>query len=137
MPEKCVLVIDRHLPLGLVANTAAILGITLGARLPQMVGADVEDSADNTHLGIVSIPVPVLQGTQEQLAQLWEMVRQPEYHGLTVADFSDLAQGCKTYEAYMEKMARTSPAALQYLGLAICGAKKQISHLTGNLPLLR
>ena len=38
--EKCVLVIDGTLPLGLIANTAAILGITLGKHLPQAVGPD-------------------------------------------------------------------------------------------------
>lgn len=28
--EKCVMVIDENLPLGIIANTAAIMGITLG-----------------------------------------------------------------------------------------------------------
>ena len=28
--EKCVMVIDESLPLGIIANTAAIMGITLG-----------------------------------------------------------------------------------------------------------
>ncbi len=28
--EKCVMIIDEKLPAGMIANTAAILGITLG-----------------------------------------------------------------------------------------------------------
>ena len=32
--EKCVMVIDESLPRGLIANTAAILGITLGKNIP-------------------------------------------------------------------------------------------------------
>lgn len=28
--EKCVIVVDENLPLGIIANTAAILGITMG-----------------------------------------------------------------------------------------------------------
>ena len=28
--DKCVMVIDENLPLGIIANTAAVLGITLG-----------------------------------------------------------------------------------------------------------
>lgn len=28
--EKCVMVIDENLPPGIIANTAAIMGITLG-----------------------------------------------------------------------------------------------------------
>ena len=31
--EKCVMVIDEHLPLGIIANTAAIMGITLGKKM--------------------------------------------------------------------------------------------------------
>lgn len=41
--EKCVMVIDENLPLGIIANTAAIMGITLGKRMPQVVGADVHE----------------------------------------------------------------------------------------------
>ena len=36
--EKCVIVADGALPPGLIANTAAILGITLGKNLPEAVG---------------------------------------------------------------------------------------------------
>lgn len=42
--EKCVMVIDENLPLGIIANTAAIMGITLGKKMPEVVGADVYDS---------------------------------------------------------------------------------------------
>ena len=30
--EKCVIVVDENLPLGIIANTAAILGITMGMK---------------------------------------------------------------------------------------------------------
>ena len=59
--EKCVLVIDGTLPLGLIANTAAILGITLGKHLPQAVGPDVRDKSGRAHLGITALPVPILR----------------------------------------------------------------------------
>ena len=54
--EKCVMVIDEHLPLGLIANTAAIMGITLGKKMPEVVGADVSDQSGNTHLGFMKDP---------------------------------------------------------------------------------
>ena len=43
--EKCVMVIDESLPLGIIANTAAIMGITLGKKMPEVVGADVTDQS--------------------------------------------------------------------------------------------
>ena len=39
------MVLDENLPLGLLANTAAILGITLGKHMPEAVGADVLDGS--------------------------------------------------------------------------------------------
>ena len=35
--EKCVIVVDENLPLGITANTAAILGITMGMKMPAVV----------------------------------------------------------------------------------------------------
>lgn len=135
--EKCVMVIDESLPLGLITNTAAIMGITLGKRMPEVVGADVTDKSGNEHLGIIEFPVPVLKGSQEKLKVIRKRLYEPEFQELTVVDFSDLAQSCKTYEEYIEKMSDIPESGLQYLGLAICGAKKKVNKLTGSMPLLR
>ncbi len=45
--EKCVMIIDEQLPLGIIANTAAIMGITLGKSIPEVVGKDVYDKTGN------------------------------------------------------------------------------------------
>ena len=135
--EKCVMVIDGQLPAGLIANTAAIMGITLGKELPEVVGADVRDQNGRPHLGIITFPVPILRGSGESIRELREKLCQPEYQELTVVDFSDLAQGCKTYDEFIEKMGQTPEEALGYLGIAVCGAKKKVNRLTGNMPLLR
>ena len=135
--EKCVMVIDESLPLGIIANTAAILGITLGRQMPEVVGADVTDQSGHVHLGIIEFPVPILRGTTESIKEMREKLYQPDYADLTVVDFSDLAQGCKTYEEFIEKMSGVPESELQYLGVAICGEKKKVNKLTGSLPLLR
>jgi len=64
---KCVIVIDENLPIGILANTAAILGITLGKHIPQLVGEDATDASGQNHLGIIKIPVPILKGNKEIL----------------------------------------------------------------------
>ena len=135
--EKCVMVIDEHLPLGLIANTAAIMGITLGKKMPEVVGADVSDQSGNTHLGIIEFPVPILKGSPEIIKEIREKLYQPEFQDLTVVDFSDLAQGCKTYEEFIEKMGQVPESSLQYFGIAVCGPKKKVNKLTGSMPLLR
>lgn len=135
--EKCVMVIDENLPLGLIANTAAIMGITLGKEMPEVVGANVTDQSGNQHLGIIEFPVPILKGTPEVIKEIREKLYQPEFQELSVVDFSDLAQGCKTYDEFIGKMAETSENTLQYFGIAICGPKKKVNKLTGSMPLLR
>lgn len=135
--EKCVMILEENLPLGLIANTAAIMGITLGKKLPEIVGADVADRSGNLHPGIVEFPVPVLKGSPETVKELREKLYRPEFQGLTVVDFSDLAQGCRTYDEFIQKMGQTSEEMLKYLGVAICGPKKKVDRLTGSMPLLR
>lgn len=94
--EKCVMVIDEVLPIGIIANTAAILGITIGMKMPDVVGADVADKEGNIHMGIIRFPIPVLKCNVEMMNSLWKKLFKKEFSDLTVVDFSDLAQSCKT-----------------------------------------
>ena len=135
--EKCVMVIDEHLPLGMIANTAAIMGITLGKKMPEVVGTDVTDRTGKEHLGIIAFPVPILKGNAESMKAIREKLYEPDFSDLTVVDFSDLAQSCKTYDEFIGKMKEVSEVDLNYFGIAICGAKKKVNKLTGNMPLLR
>ncbi len=131
------MVIDEYLPSGMIANTAAIMGITLGKKMPEVVGADVTDKTGNEHLGIIEFPVPVLKGNAESMKAIREKLYEPDFSDLTVVDFSDLAQSCKTYDEFIGKMKEVSEVDLNYLGIAICGAKKKINKRTGSMALLR
>lgn len=135
--EKCVMIIDEALPLGLIANTAAILGITLGKKMPEIVGADVFDKTGHGHLGIIEFPVPILKGDIASIKRIREKLYEPDFSDLTAVDFSDLAQTCKAYDEFIEKMKAASESDLNYFGIAICGIKKKVNKLTGSLPLLR
>ena len=135
--EKCVMVIDENLPTGIIANTAAILGITLGKKRPYVVGCDVEDQSGGGHLGIVELPVPILKGNPDLIREIREKLYQPDFEDLTVVDFTDLAQSCRTYDEYLRRGARVREDALSYRGIAVFGDRKKISRLTGSLPLLR
>ena len=64
------MVIDENLPMGIISNTAAIMGITLGKHAPETVGPDVIDKTGNSHLGIIDIPVPILKGNKEIIKDL-------------------------------------------------------------------
>ena len=123
--EKCVMVIDEELPLGLIANTAGIIGITLGKHRPEAVG------------GVIEFPVPILRAGKEKLRAIRTRLYEPEFSELLTVDFSDVAQSCKNYGEYIERSASVEERELSYLGIGICGARKLVNKLTGDLPLLR
>ena len=135
--EVRTVVYDEELPLRIIANTAAIMGITLGKAIPEVVVADVRDESGHTHLGIIEFPVPILRGSPESIKALREKLYEPDFQALTVVDFSDLAHSCKTYDEFIGRMAQVPESTLQYFGVAVCGAKKKVNKLTGSLPLLR
>lgn len=134
---KCVMVIDEALPLGIITNTAAVMGVTIGKYLPQAVGVNVVDRAGYEHLGIIAFPIPILKGSRSIIKKLRERLYADSFSDLKVVDFSDTAQSCKTYDEYIGKMADVSETDLSYYGIAICGEKKKVNKLTGNMPLLR
>ena len=44
---KCVMIIDQDLPVGLIANTAAVLALTIGHRIDGIIGEDVTDAGNS------------------------------------------------------------------------------------------
>lgn len=131
------MIIDSELPVGVIANTSAILGVTLGKHFPEQVGEDVADATGKMHLGIITIPIAILKESKESLKKLREQLYGPEYGDLVVVDFSDVAQGCNIYSEYVAKAASVPEEDHTYMGIAIFGDKKKVNSLTGALSLLR
>ena len=68
--RKCVMVMDASLAPGIAANTAALLGMTLGSKGKEAIGCDVQDADGNIHMGILQIPLPILKMETEKLQGL-------------------------------------------------------------------
>ena len=134
---KCVMVIDAKLPLGIIANTAAVLALTLGKKIDRIIGEDVFDASGKRHIGITNMPIPILKGSIEQIKTIKNKTTTEDMAELLVVGFSNAAQTTKNYEAYTKKISSMKADDLQYLGVALYGDKKKIGKLTGNLPLLR
>lgn len=135
--QKCVMVIDSALPLGLIANTAAMLGISIGKLHPEMIGADVSDATGYVHAGISTYPISMLKGDEQLLRELRLRLFEPEFSGLTAVDFSDVAQKINVYADFVQKSSETPESEHHYYGIALFGEKKKVNRLTGMLPLLR
>ena len=129
-PEKCAIVIDATLPLGLALNTAAILAMSVGR-----FGDDVKDADGTLHRGITQIPVPILRGDGPLLRDL--VLKAAARPDVFIVDFTSTAQTSITYEEYTGRMAQTPTADLPYIGVALSGRKQTVNKLVGSLPLYR
>ncbi|HEX8818367.1 MAG TPA: DUF2000 domain-containing protein [Archangium sp.] len=135
--NKCVFVIDAELPLGLIANTAAVLALSLGQRHPELVGADLPDGGGDLHAGLTTLVMPVLKGSAGTLGGIRRKVQAMPGAGLLLIDVTDAAQQTKTYDDYAQRLGETGSGDLRYLGLCIYGPADTVKSVTGNLPLLR
>ena len=134
MSERCVIVVDESLPAGLAANAAAVLALTLGAREPELVGADFVDADAQPHPGLIPIGLPVLRAPR---AELVEIRRLASLDGVSVVDFPAFGQQTTDYDEFRGKVAATPAAELSYLGVALSGSGRSVRRLTGRFALLR
>ncbi|AMB86296.1 hypothetical protein AWM79_13685 [Pseudomonas agarici] len=136
LDKKCVIIIDETLPLGVIANTAAVIAASFGKLYPQMVGGSLIDWQGHVHGGITTIALPILKGSPELLKEMREQLRELEPE-LMVVDLISATRTTRSYEEYTEVLAHGPDDAIQYQGLGIIGNKKLVTKLTGNLGLLR
>lgn len=133
---KMVIVLDDDLPTGLKANTAAVLSLTLGDKVKNLIGEDLLDGEKYSHTGLTRIPLPILKCTAEELKKLYEKAYTLKDEILFV-DITDAAQTTKNYEDYHQKLSNSSKTELKLLGIALASSKKVINKLTGSFGLLK
>lgn len=132
-PTRCVIVVDRDLPGGRLANAVAVIALTVGQRHPVLVGEPLIDAAGFAHPGLIPIGVTMLAANQEQLA---EIRRRGLEAGCDVVDFPVEGQQTKDYQTFRAAVAGLTPTALRYTGVALVGQKKAVSKIVGKLALL-
>ena len=136
LTTKCVLVIDQDLPLGVMANTIAVLSLSLGKLFPEMIGDNFNDQSGNMHHGITTIPIPILKAAGSLLKDMRQAI-QAYTPNVTIIDLIHATRTTKSYADYVQNFTHTESQNLEYLGLALYGEKKSINKFTGSLGLLR
>lgn len=135
--QKCVLIIDHSQPTGTIANISSVLSISLGKNVGEMVSHDVFDKDGGRHPGITQLPIPILGTTQPKIKEIRERLLSMNLADMVIVDFSTIAQQSRTYDEYESALLNTDEKDIEYVGLAVYGAKKVINKVTGNLSLIR
>ncbi len=133
MSVKPVIVLAESLPVGLKANFAAVLAMTLGKLMPELVGADTP-MADGLALpGITTVALPILGAPAADLLPLFVAA-----DGLPVRlAYMRSAFEARTYEDYAGRIAAAPLAQHEPQALLLAGPRKGIDRICGRLPLLR
>ena len=131
---KLALVIDNTLEVGLAANTAAVLTLSVGAQHPELIGADLTDGSGQPHIGITNIPIPILGADS---ATITGLVQKLQGKGVELVSFSKIAQSIHSYDEYASRLKETPGEDIEYSGIAIFGPTKAVNSLVGSLPRLK
>jgi hypothetical protein len=131
---KIEIVLDRALPLGLLANAVAVLAFSASKNISDGVEQEVVDADGGIHKGITKIPIPILACDGSLLPGLRLQAAATE--GVECIDFCDVAQRAKRYDEYVAKLERSKNPGLNYLGICIFGESAKVKHLMAHLSLL-
>lgn len=137
MPDamKCAILVTDSLPTGLAVNAASVLAVSLGANVEGLVGKDVEDLDGVLHPGVIYTPLPILRHSSAGIHEVLSVVASDE--DMFFATFSSLAQSCRTYDEYIERMSQVGTDDIDLVGIALYGPKKRVNKLVGALPLFK
>lgn len=133
-PNRCVIIMDKDLNGGHLANAIAVIALTVGQRHPVLVGEALVDASGFPHPGLIPIGIPMLCATQTELVK----IRQEAIDkGCDVVDFPVQGQQTKNYSEFIKMTAQIKTEDMKYTGIALIGQKKPISKIVKNLQLLK
>ncbi|WKV52731.1 DUF2000 domain-containing protein [Dickeya fangzhongdai] len=133
--HKCTIVIDKDLGAGLSINAASVIGISFGRTVDNLVGPDMQSQDAVNYPGVIYAPLPVLLAPG---GYVQELLRHAEADDeIYSMPFSALAQSCRTYDEYGERISAVNSDNIELVAIGLIGPKKKITRLTGNLPLFK
>ncbi|MFI5956185.1 DUF2000 domain-containing protein [Cryptosporangium sp. NPDC051539] len=132
---KWVVVVDRDLPIGLIANAAALLSATVGRHLPDLLGPATVDGSGAEHASLPYVGCSILGADGAAVHAI--RTKAATKPTLLVVDVPRIAQQSTSYVEYQAAMAATPPEELAYYAVGLVGPKNQVDKLVGGLTLLR
>lgn len=133
MSFKPVTILSEDLPLGVKANFAAVLGMSLGHLRPDLIG-DATPTADGVSLaGITNTALPVLGAAPTDLPALFAAA---EDLPVRLAYMREAFEA-KDYADYTARVAAKPLSDHAPQAILLGGPRKAVDRICGRLPLLR
>ena len=134
--ERLAIVIDPQLPPGLIANTAATIGVGLGAVAPQLAATPLTDRNGLAIHNSANRPVPILQAAPDVIREILLKALPPPAGAFVVA-FPQFARTIHSFDEYQTLFPDKDLAGETIERLGLAGPDKWVRSLTGSLKLLR
>ena len=131
---KLVLVVRDNLEPALAVNAAAVVGLSLGARMSDHLGGDGVDADGGWHAGLNPHPVPVLTAPADELRELHH--RALSRDDLITVGFNEVARAARDYDDYLSTLKTTPSQDLDFVAVAVFGPRNRVTALTKRFPLL-
>ncbi|WP_116133956.1 DUF2000 domain-containing protein [Tropicimonas sp. IMCC34043] len=133
MSFKPVIILADDLPIGLKANFAAVLGMSLGQLCPDLVGADTPTQDSVQIAGITTVALPILCAPAADLPALFEAAADlPVRLAYMRAAFE-----ARDYADYTTRIAAAPLTGHEPQAILLAGPRKAVDRTCGRLPLLR
>ncbi len=121
--HRCTIIIDKNLPAGLAMNAASVIGISFGRMVENLVGPDMQSLDKVNYPGVIYSPLPVLLASGEYIHELLTNAESDDE--MYVMPFSALAQSCKTYDEYGERISSVNSNNIELVAIGLIGPKKK------------
>jgi hypothetical protein len=129
---KWVMVVDRDLNPGLIANAVGCLAAAVGNAVPTLLGPGGADAAGHWHPGLPWTGCSVLAADRDKIASV--RARALGKVGVHVVDMPEPAQTSRVYQEYLDTLA--AAGEVSYHAVSLVGPRNVVDKLVGGLRLL-
>lgn len=134
---RIAIVVNPTLPVGLLSNTVATIGIGLGAGQPAFGNVELSDRPGLAYLTSANRPVPVLQAASDAMHALMMKASSSRPTNSNLVLFPAFARMLHSFDDYRNAISMRDLTEEQIDGVGLYGPTRWIKSLTGSLKLLR
>ncbi|MCD2528308.1 DUF2000 domain-containing protein [Providencia huaxiensis] len=68
--HRCAIVVNQGLSNGLAMNAASVIGVSLGNKVNNIVGEDLNSTDNINYPGVIYVPLPILKSPEQYIKEI-------------------------------------------------------------------